>query len=86
MEKATVKETILFPQDQLFYPPMASLKEPRTHVTYLRLNLPGVNIRSPYAGKRAIQIFGEYYYGNLPFGQFYKLREAYYGAGINVSF
>lgn len=46
----------------------------------------GVNIRSPYAEKRAIQIFGEYYHGNLPFGQFYKLREEYYGAGINISF
>jgi hypothetical protein len=41
IEQATVKKTILFPQDQLFYPPMASPKEPRTHVTYLRLNLPG---------------------------------------------
>ena len=46
----------------------------------------GVNIRSPYAEKRGIQIFGEYYYGNLPFGQFYKLRAQYYGVGINVSF
>ena len=46
----------------------------------------GVNIRSPYAEKRAIQLFGEYYHGNLPFGQFYKLRAEYYGAGINVSF
>ena len=46
----------------------------------------GVNIRSPYAEKRAIQIFGEYYHGNLPFGQFYKLRAEYYGIGINVSF
>jgi len=46
----------------------------------------GVNIRSPYAEKRAIQIFGEYYHGNLPFGQFYKLRAEYYGVGINVSF
>jgi len=46
----------------------------------------GVNIRSPYSEKRGIQIFGEYYYGNLPFGQFYKLRAQYYGVGINVSF
>jgi hypothetical protein len=46
----------------------------------------GVNIRSPYAGKRGIQIFGEYYHGNLPFGQFYELRAEYYGTGINVSF
>lgn len=46
----------------------------------------GVNIRSPYAGKRGIQIFGEYYHGNLPFGQFYELRAEYFGAGINVSF
>jgi len=46
----------------------------------------GVNIRSPYTDKRGIQIFGEYYHGNLPFGQFYKLRAEYYGAGINVSF
>jgi len=36
--------------------------------------------------KRAIRIFGEYYRGNLPFGQFYKLRAEYYGVGINVSF
>jgi hypothetical protein len=46
----------------------------------------GISIRSPYAEKRAIQIFGEYQRGNLPFGQFYKLRAEYYGAGINVSF
>ncbi|MSM38154.1 MAG: DUF1207 domain-containing protein [Geobacter sp.] len=46
----------------------------------------GFNIRSPYTEKRAIQIFGEYYHGNLPFGQFYKLRAEYYGAGINISF
>jgi hypothetical protein len=46
----------------------------------------GVNIRSPYAEKRSVQIFGEYYHGNLPFGQFYKLRAEYYGAGINASF
>jgi len=46
----------------------------------------GINIRGPYAEKRGIQIFGEYYYGNLPFGQFYKLRAQYYGVGINVSF
>lgn len=46
----------------------------------------GINIRRPNAEKRAIQIFGEYYHGNLPFGQFYKLRAEYYGAGINVSF
>ena len=48
----------------------------------------GITIRSPYTytAKRAIQIFGEYYYGNLPFGQFYKLRAEYYGAGVNLSF
>ncbi|ALC17759.1 hypothetical protein DSOUD_3033 [Desulfuromonas soudanensis] len=46
----------------------------------------GLNIRSPYAEKRSIQIFGEYYEGNLPFGQFYALRAEYYGAGINISF
>jgi hypothetical protein len=46
----------------------------------------GVNIRSPYSEKRSIQIFGEYYNGNLPFGQFYKLDAEYYGAGINISF
>ncbi len=46
----------------------------------------GINIRSPFTEKRAIQIFGEYYHGNLPFGQFYKLRAEYYGAGINISF
>ena len=46
----------------------------------------GINIRSPYTEKRAIQVFGEYYHGNLPFGQFYKLLANYYGAGINISF
>ena len=46
----------------------------------------GINIRSPYTEKRGIQIFGEYYHGNLPFGQFYKLRAEYFGVGINVSF
>ncbi len=39
-----VKETILFPPGQLFYAPMANPKEPRTHVTYLRLNIPGDTI------------------------------------------
>jgi hypothetical protein len=54
---------------------------------HLDLNVKaGINIRSPYSEKRAIQIFGEYYHGNLPFGQFYKLRADYYGLGINVSF
>ncbi len=46
----------------------------------------GINIRSPFTEKRAIQIFGEYFHGNLPFGQFYKLRAEYFGAGINVQF
>ena len=46
----------------------------------------GINIRSPFTEKRAIQIFGEFFHGNLPFGQFYKLRAEYYGAGVNVSF
>jgi len=46
----------------------------------------GINIRSPYTEKRSIQLFGEYYHGNLPFGQFYKLRAEYYGVGVNVSF
>ncbi|MBF0100674.1 MAG: DUF1207 domain-containing protein [Desulfobacterales bacterium] len=46
----------------------------------------GINIRSPYTEKRAIQVFGEYYHGNLPFGQFYKLESEYWGIGINVSF
>lgn len=46
----------------------------------------GINIRSPYARKRSIQFFGEYYKGNLPFGQFYKERGGYYGGGINFSF
>ena len=46
----------------------------------------GITIRSPYTEKRAIQFFAEYYHGNLPFGQFYKLRADYYGAGINVQF
>ncbi|MFH1227601.1 MAG: DUF1207 domain-containing protein [Planctomycetota bacterium] len=46
----------------------------------------GVNISSPYAEKRSIQIFCEYYSGNLPFGQFYKLQANYYGVGVNISF
>ncbi len=46
----------------------------------------GFNVRSPYTEQRAIQFFVEYFHGNLPFGQFYNLREEYYGAGINVSF
>jgi hypothetical protein len=44
IEQVTVKKTILFPQGLMFYPPMASPKEPRAHVTYLRLNLPGDSI------------------------------------------
>jgi hypothetical protein len=46
----------------------------------------GINIRSPFTEKRAIQIFGEYFNGKLPFGQFYKLRADYYGVGANISF
>ena len=48
IEQVTVEKTILFPQGQLFYPPMASPKEPRTHVTYLSLKLPDdrINIGS----------------------------------------
>jgi hypothetical protein len=44
IETATVRETILFPPGQLFYAPMASPKEPRTHVSYFRLNIPGDSI------------------------------------------
>jgi hypothetical protein len=46
----------------------------------------GMHFRSPYTEKRAIQIFAEYYHGNLPFGQFYQLRSEYFGGGINISF
>lgn len=46
----------------------------------------GIHFRSPYTEKRAIQIFAEYFHGNLPFGQFYQLRSEYYGGGINISF
>ena len=48
IEQVTIEKTILFPQGQLFYPPMASPKEPRTHVTYLSLKLPDdrINIGS----------------------------------------
>jgi len=46
----------------------------------------GLSIRSPYAEKRAVHFFGEYFHGNLPFGQFYKLRGHYYGVGIDVLF
>jgi len=46
----------------------------------------GINIRSPNTEKRAIQIFSEFFHGNLPFGQFYKLRADYYGVGVNISF
>lgn len=48
IEQVNVKDTILFPQGQLFYPSMASPKEPRTHVTYLSLKLPDdrINIGS----------------------------------------
>ena len=46
----------------------------------------GINIRSPFTEKRAIQIFGEYFHGHLPFGQFYQLRGEYFGGGLNVQF
>ncbi|MFA6412625.1 MAG: DUF1207 domain-containing protein, partial [Syntrophales bacterium] len=39
IEQGAEKKTMLFPRDQLFYAPMASPKEPRTHLTYLRLKL-----------------------------------------------
>ena len=42
--------TILFPQGQIFYPPMANPKEPRTHVTYLRLNLADESINTGSVG------------------------------------
>lgn len=41
VEQVAVHKPGLFPQGLLFYPPMANPKEPRTHVTYLHLNLTG---------------------------------------------
>ncbi|MGA7829308.1 MAG: DUF1207 domain-containing protein [Geobacteraceae bacterium] len=46
----------------------------------------GINIRIANNEKRAVRIYGEYYNGNLPFGQFYKLRADYYGGGVTLSF
>ena len=40
-EQVASQKTILFPEGPLFFAPLASPKEPRTHVTWLRLNLPG---------------------------------------------
>ncbi len=47
-EPVASQETILFHEGPLFFAPLASPKEPRTHVTWLRLNLPrdSVNIAS----------------------------------------
>ncbi|MBF0302601.1 MAG: DUF1207 domain-containing protein, partial [Desulfamplus sp.] len=39
-------DSALFPQGQLFYPSMASPKEPRTHVTYLKLKLPDESLQT----------------------------------------
>ena len=43
-EQTSTQEADLFPEGPLFYAPLASPKEPRTHVTWLRLNLPGESI------------------------------------------
>lgn len=46
----------------------------------------GINISNPSAEQRAVQLYAEYFYGNLPFGQFYTLRGDYYGMGIRFRY
>jgi hypothetical protein len=49
---ATERKITLFPEGPLFFVPLASPKEPRTHVTWLRLKLPddSFNIFAHQAG------------------------------------
>lgn len=46
----------------------------------------GVMLASPYAGKRRFQIYGEFYRGHLPFGQFYRENTWFYGLGMGFGF
>jgi hypothetical protein len=44
----------------------------------------GINLESPYTGKRSLQFFGEFYTGHLPFGQFFQQTGEYFGIGISL--
>lgn len=44
----------------------------------------GLNLKSPYTGKRSLQFFAEYFNGHLPFGQFYQETADYFGVGVSL--
>lgn len=44
----------------------------------------GLNLESPYTGKRNLQFFAEYFNGHLPFGQFYEEVAEYFGIGLSL--
>ena len=51
----------------------------------ISLNLKaGLNLKSPYASKRTLQFFAEYFNGHLPFGQFYQTKAEYFGVGVSL--
>jgi hypothetical protein len=51
----------------------------------ISLNLKtGLNLKSPYASKRTLQFFAEYFNGHLPFGQFYQTNAEYFGVGFSL--
>ena len=43
----------------------------------------GLSLQSPFNPRREFQVFGVYFNGNLPFGQFYEDNAEYYGIGIS---
>jgi hypothetical protein len=44
----------------------------------------GLNLKSPFTGKRNLQFFAEYFNGHLPFGQFYEEIAEYFGIGLSL--
>ena len=46
----------------------------------------GLSMESPYGGKRAFQVYAQYFNGHLPFGQFYQERADFFGIGIGLRF
>ncbi|HBL16158.1 MAG: hypothetical protein A2X36_04165 [Elusimicrobia bacterium GWA2_69_24] len=45
----------------------------------------GIVLASPFQEARSVQLYGEFYGGEIPHGQFYRLRTAYYGLGLAFS-
>ncbi|MFA5139225.1 MAG: DUF1207 domain-containing protein [Elusimicrobiota bacterium] len=45
----------------------------------------GLLLASPFQEARSVQLYGEFYSGEIPHGQFYRIRTAYYGLGLALS-